>query len=294
MNGTAVRPAMKEAQGMATRVAVTGAAGRVGQGVLDLFLSRGNAVVAIDSLAAQEERLDENVTWVQADVTDYSAIVKALDGCDGLVHLAAIARPGLVEDSVVHANNVVGSYNALRAAAEVGITRVCQASSVNAIGCAWSRSPRFDYFPLDEEHPGYAEDPYSLSKWICEQQAEAVARRYPEMSISSFRYHMVVPERARATAIYAEAPVEVAVKNLWGYTSLAGAAGACWLGLDSKVIGHEAFHIVAPDHVGGASSTELAEQYYAGVPRPRALRDDESFFDCTKAARLLGWQHQDW
>ena len=181
---------------MVTRVAVTGAAGRIGQGVLDLFRTRGNAVVAIDSLAAPEMRPDDNVAWVQTDVTDYSAIVKALDGCDGLVHLAAIARPGLVEDSVVHANNVVGSYNALRAAAEVGIPRVCQASSVNAVGCAWSRSPRYDYFPLDEEHPGYAEDPYSLSKWICEQQADAVARRYPEMGICSFRYHMVVPERA--------------------------------------------------------------------------------------------------
>ena len=84
------------------------------------------------------------------------------------------------------------------------------------------------------------------------------------------------------------------MKNLWGYTSLAAAAGACWLGLESELIGHETFNIVAPDHVGGASATELAERYYAGVPRPRPLRDDESFFDCTKAARLLGWQHQDW
>jgi len=279
---------------MVTRVAVTGAAGRIGEGVLDLFRARGAAVVAIDSSAAPEGSQDDHVTWVRADMTDYSAIVKAVDGCDGLVHLAAIARPGLVEDSVVHANNVVGSYNALRAAAEVGITRVCQASSVNAIGCAWSRSPRYDYFPLDEGHPSYTEDPYSLSKWICEQQADAVARRYAGMGISSFRYHLVVPERARATAVYADAPDEVAVKNLWGYTSLAAAAGACWLGLESEVIGHEAFHIVAPDQVGGASSMELAERYYGSVPRRRPLRDDESFFDCTKAARLLGWQHPDW
>jgi UDP-glucose 4-epimerase len=279
---------------MVTRVALTGAAGRVGRGVLDLFRARGKAVVAIDALAALPESALDNVSWAQADMTDYSAVVKAFDGCDGLVHLAAIARPGLVEDSVVHANNVVGSYNALRAAAEVGITRVCQASSVNAIGCAWSRSPRYDYFPLDEDHATYAEDPYSLSKWICEQQADAIARRYPSMGISSFRYHLVVPERDRAAAIYSEAPDDVAVKNLWGYTSLAAAAGACWLGLENEVIGHEAFHIVAPDQVGGASSMELAERYYAGVARRRLLRDDESFFDCTKAARLLGWQHQDW
>ncbi len=61
-------------------------------------------------------------------------------------------------------NNVVGSYNALRAAAEHGITRICQASSVNAIGLSYSRTPRFDYFPIDEAHPNYSEDPYSLSQ----------------------------------------------------------------------------------------------------------------------------------
>jgi nucleoside-diphosphate-sugar epimerase len=194
---------------MVTRVAVTGAAGRIGRGVLDLLLDRRVAVVAIDSRMPPDESPtgpDEsstgNVVWVQADMTDYPAVVKALNGCDGLVHMAAIARPGVLEDAVVHGNNVVGSYNALRAAVEVGITRMCQASSVNAIGCAWSRSPRYDYFPLDENHPSYAEDPYSLSKWICEQQADAIARRYSSIGIASFRYHMVVPERARAVAVY--------------------------------------------------------------------------------------------
>jgi nucleoside-diphosphate-sugar epimerase len=286
---------------MVTRVAVTGAAGRIGRGVLDLLLDRRVAVVAIDSRMPPDESPtgpDEsstgNVVWVQADMTDYPAVVKALNGCDGLVHMAAIARPGVLEDAVVHGNNVVGSYNVLRAAVEVGITRMCQASSVNAIGCAWSRSPRYDYFPLDENHPSYAEDPYSLSKWICEQQADAIARRYSSIGIASFRYHMVVPERARAVAVYSEAPEDVAIKNLWGYTSLAAAAGACWLALEGAQIGHEVFEIVAPDHVGGASSTELAERYYPGVMWQRPPSADESFFDSSKAGRLLGWRHQDW
>jgi nucleoside-diphosphate-sugar epimerase len=279
---------------MVTRVAVTGAAGRVGRGVLKLLLDRGVAVVAIDSLMPPDESPSGNVVWVQADMTDYPAVVKALEGCDGLVHMAAIARPGVIEDAVVHANNVVGSYNALRAAVDVGVTRMCQASSVNAIGCAWSRSPRYDYFPLDENHPSYAEDPYSLSKWICEQQADAIARRYSSIGIASFRYHMVVPERARAAAVYGAAPEEVAIKNLWGYTSLAAAAGACWLALEGAQIGHEVFEIVAPDHVGGASSTELAKRYYPGVMWRRQPGADESFFDSSKAGRLLGWQHQDW
>ena len=61
-----------------------------------------------------------------------------------------------------HANHVVfnensaGNYNALSAAATVGIKRVCLASSINAIGGVFSRQPRYDYFPLDEQHPTVA------------------------------------------------------------------------------------------------------------------------------------------
>jgi UDP-glucose 4-epimerase len=80
-----------------------------------------------------------------------------LRGSDALVHLAAIISSVRDPDHEVH-NNVVGSYNALRAAAEVGISRVCQASSVNATGMSYSRQAHFDYFPLDEHHPTYNED----------------------------------------------------------------------------------------------------------------------------------------
>jgi nucleoside-diphosphate-sugar epimerase len=279
---------------MVTRVAVTGAAGRVGRGVLDLLCLQGTSVVAIDCVEPPADSYGDHVAWVQADMTDYEAVVKAFDGCDGLVHLAAVPRPGKLEDHAVHNNNVVGSYNALRAAAQAGINRICQASSINAIGGAWSRSPHYDYLPLDEAHSTFAEDPYSLSKWICEQQGDAMARRYSSVGVASLRFHMVVPGRVQAVAAYGNAPEEVGVKNLWGYTSLAAAAGACWLALDRGVPGHEVFLVVAPEQVGGASSVELAERHYPDVPRRRQLSGDEGFFDCSKAGRLLGWRHEGW
>jgi nucleoside-diphosphate-sugar epimerase len=279
---------------MITRVALTGAAGRVGHGVLDLLCRQGLSVVAIDCVPPPEQSRGGQVVWVQADMTDYDAVVKAFDGCDALVHLAAVPRPGKLEDSVVHNNNVTGSYNALRAAAEVGINRICQASSINATGSAWSRSPRYDYFPLDEGHSTYAEDPYSLSKWICEQQGDAVARRYSSVGIASLRFHMVVPGREQAVAAYGSAAEEVGVKNLWGYTTLAAAAGACWLALDGDRLGHDVFLVVAPGQAGGAPSLELADRHYPTVPWRRQLNGDEGFFDCSKADRLLGWRHEDW
>ena len=278
---------------MARRVAVTGAAGRVGRGVLELFRSRGIAVVALDYVEPADMSEDDQVVWSQVDMGDYDKVVGAFDGCDALVHLAAIPRPGTLADARVHANNVVASYNALRAAVEVGISHMCQASSVNAIGGVWSRTPQYDYFPIDEDHGSYVEDPYSLSKYICEQQAGSVARRYASVAISSLRFHLVVPKRAQAVAAYS-GEEDVAVKNLWGYVSLAACAGACSLALERAEPGHEVFQIVAPDHVGDLPSMELAEKYYPRVPLRRSLTGCEGFFDCSKAARLLGWHHPEW
>jgi nucleoside-diphosphate-sugar epimerase len=279
-----------------TRVAVTGAAGRVGQGVVALLRSRGKAVVALDCVPPAHDNLDDGVVWSHLDMTDYDGVVQSVTGCDALVHLAAVARPGTLPDPQVHANNVVSSYNALRAAVEVGITRISQASSINAIGAGWSRWPRYDYLPLDEGHRSYVEDPYSLSKLICELQADALSRRYSEVGIASLRFHMVVPDRARAVETYRDRGVgaATAVKNLWGYTTLAASAGACLLALEGDNPGHETFQIVAPDQLGGSPSVELAGRYFPGVPLRGKLAGCDGFFDCSKAERLLGWRHDEW
>jgi UDP-glucose 4-epimerase len=184
----------------------------------------------------------------------------------------------------------VSSYNALSAAAQLGINRICQASSVNATGSAYSRWPRYDYFPLNEEHPTYNEDPYSLSKWICEQQADSFARRYEQMVISSLRFHWVVPERATAVQ-HGKQFGKTLAKHLWGYTLLNAAAHACLLSLTADYHGHEVFYIVAPDTMMNTPSLELAEQFFPDVPLRADLSANSGFFDCGKAERLLGWDH---
>ena len=132
----------------------------------------------------------------------------------------------------MHNTNLVSSYNALRAAVEVGMTRICQASSVNAVGHAFSRRARYDYFPLNEAHPSYAEDPYSRSKYVCEAQADALVRRYDAegVAVASLLFHWVVPDRAAAAAGYAATPADVP-RMLACYTRLDAAARACLLAL---------------------------------------------------------------
>lgn len=270
------------------KIAVTGASGRVGSAVVDRAILDGHEVVAIDRVPSRPGRPATEV--IELDMQDYHAVARALSGCDGLIHLAAISGPGRLADHVVHDNNVVSSYHALRAAAEVGIRQICQASSINAIGGRFSRSPRYDYFPVDERHPAYVEDPYSLSKWICEQQAESIARRHPGTTIASLRLHGVVGQRADAVS-WLETAGEAVVRQLWGYTTTEAAARAFLAGVTAEFEGHHAFYIVAPDTMAGTPSAELARAHYPDVAITGDLSGTNGFFDCSKAESLLGWTH---
>ena len=273
------------------KIAITGGTGRVGRAVVELAVAQGHNVVNIDRMPPPQGADEPGIQFIQVDLTQYADFEQALRGCDALIHMAAIPAPGHHPDHEVHNNNVTGSYNALRAAVEVGIQRVCQASSVNAIGLAYSRWPHFDYFPLDEEHPTYNEDPYSLSKWICEEQANSFARRYENLTISSLRFHAVVPERATLVQATTYSQGNGAVKNLWAYTSFDSAARACLLSLTGDFKGHEVFYITAPDTISDIPSLELRQKFFPDVPIRGDLSGYKSFFSSRKAERLLSWQH---
>ncbi|MDJ0757356.1 MAG: NAD(P)-dependent oxidoreductase [Ardenticatenaceae bacterium] len=271
------------------KIALSGGNGRIGKAVIELALDQGHTIVNIDRVPPDIEQ--SNVSYQQADATDFDSFVKALDGCEALIHLAAIAAPGHHPDHVVHNNNTVSSYNALRGAVEVGITRVCQASSINAIGGAYSRWPRYDYFPVDEHHPTYNEDPYSLSKWICERQADSMVRRFESLTVASLRIHGVVANRPE-TRRWESISNNIVAKHLWGYTLREAAALACLLGITADFSGHESFYIVAPNTMMETPSLELKEKHFPKVPVTGDLSENRGFFNCEKAERLLGWHHQ--
>src|SRR6266542_4327056 len=232
------------------RIAITGGNGDMGRNLTPYLLGQGHTIVSIDrALPATQMR---GVEFLIADTRDFGQFIASIRDCEALIHLAAIRSPANHPDLVVYADNTISSYNALSAASALGIKRVCLASSINAIGGAFSRSPHYDYFPVDEKHPTYAEDPYGLSKWVLEQQADAFARRYDWMTIASLRFHWLLDTRDQAV-----------------------------------------FYITAPYTISSQSSSELARQYYSQVEIRGDFADYASFFNCAKAARLLGWKHKE-
>lgn len=266
------------------RIAVTGAGGRLGRALTERALAEGHQVVAIDrEPAAAAARA--GVQPRTADVTDYPDLAAATAGCEAIVHLAAYTAPDAMPEPLVHNNNVVASYNALRAAEARGISRVCLASSVNAIGGLFSRQPRYDYFPVDEQHPCYAEDSYSLSKRIAEEQAAAYARRVPGMSIGCLRLHALREQEEMAARLPHR--LDAGRKDLWGYTPLDMAAQACLAVVTTDLGGCEIFYVVAADTYSSEPSRALRDRFFPEVPVRGDLSGRRSFFDSSKAGKVL-------
>jgi len=274
------------------KIAVTGGNGDMGRNLIPYLLEQNHTVVSIDRALPATHIYVPGINFVVADTRDFGQFVASIRGCDALIHLAAIRSPVNNPDPVVYADNTLSSYNALSAAGTLGIKRVSLASSINAIGGAFSRSPHYDYFPVDENHSTYSEDPYSLSKWVLEQQGDAFARRYEGMTIASLRLHGLMEDRAKATQ-YTTAVGTIAKKHLWAYTILREASRAFLLSLTADFTGHEVFYIVAPQTTVTESSLELAQQYYPVAEIRGDLSGHNGFFNCSKAERILGWKHQE-
>jgi UDP-glucose 4-epimerase len=187
---------------------------------------------------------------------------------------------------VVHNGNVTGSYNVLRAAAEHGIRRVSLASNANVYGLTFSLRPSFLYFPLDEAHPCLAEDAYGLSKLTLEIQAQAMARRHPEMTITALRFHMLVREREEARRSYQR--LARGARSLFGFTTLAMAVEACLRSIELTEPGYQPFNVVAPVSAMNRTSRELADRFYPGIKIRGPFEGTASFFDSSRARRILG------
>jgi dTDP-L-rhamnose 4-epimerase len=123
------------------KVLLTGAAGFIGQHVLRELLARGHEVCAIDSLRSD---VHHNAGWTppsgvrfaQVDVRDASALDRALERIDAVLHLAAKVGLGVdVQDIPDYAaSNDVGTAVLLAAMMRAGIKRLTLASSMVVYG----------------------------------------------------------------------------------------------------------------------------------------------------------------
>ncbi len=101
-------------------IAVTGATGTIGSGLVEELVARGRPVRALTRRAG-EQPSRKGVDWVAADLADRSGLAEALDGCAALFLLT-----GNTGDMVRL------QKNAIRAAKRAGVDRVVKLSALGA------------------------------------------------------------------------------------------------------------------------------------------------------------------
>jgi nucleoside-diphosphate-sugar epimerase len=280
-------------------IAVTGGSGRLGRVLIDQLLEHGHTVRSIDRVPPTEAQSallalpSPPLSFTDVDMNVLDNVVEAIRGVDAVIHLAAFPGPHGHPPGLVYNNNTIISHNVLNAASMLDIRKICMASSINAIGHLASKEGRYDYFPVDERHPSYNEDDYSLSKWVLEQQGDSFARRNHDLTISSMRFSglpdtPVVPDDSPLETKEAGRP-----RGLWSWTLISEAARACELAVKADFKGHEVFYITAPRTSSSHLSVDLVKHAYPEVPIRGDISGHRSLFDSSKAGRLLGWFHAD-
>ena len=74
---------------MKTKVLVTGGAGFIGSEVVKQLLQKGYKVRVADDLSKKEAKVFPDVEFLKVDLTDKKAALRAMDGVDCCIHLAA-------------------------------------------------------------------------------------------------------------------------------------------------------------------------------------------------------------
>jgi nucleoside-diphosphate-sugar epimerase len=272
------------------KVAVTGANGRVGKYMIQELLDHGYEVRALTMEPWEEAPVEQ----AQADIMDAGQVTKALAGCDAVIHLAAIPSPNGFSDSHIFQTNTMGVFHVLHAAGQLGMKRAAVASSDCAFGITWSFSrAKPVYLPMDEEHPAIPDNCYGLSKVAGEQIADGMARRFG-MSIASLRITFIIePEQYGGSFLQKISHNPDAEPwNVWSYLDVRDAVRAFRLGIEEPFSGHEVFCIASGEQRCAIPSKELAQRYFPDAELRRTFTGRESFLDCTKAKRMLGFEAQ--
>src|SRR6185295_8122900 len=178
---------------------VTGGAGFIGSHLAEELVRRGHRVRVADSLiTGKRSNLDHipGIEFVEGDLADLEFPKRAADGCEYVLHQAAIPSvPRSVKDPITsNRANVDGTLNILVAAREAGAKRLVFAASSSAYGDT----------PTLPKHEGMATNPlspYALQKVVGEQYLQMFTRLYGLETVS-IRYFNVFGPRQDPSSPY--------------------------------------------------------------------------------------------
>lgn len=161
---------------------LTGAAGFIGSHLAAHLVQAGYKVRAL--LRYSSQAYEGNLRWlpptikeeieiVRGDIKDPAFCLRAVEGCEVVMHLAAlIGIPFSYHNPVDYVQtNVLGTTHLLEAARRSGVKRFVQTSTSEVYGTAQT-------IPITEMHPLHPQSPYAASKVASDALALSYERSF--------------------------------------------------------------------------------------------------------------------
>jgi len=200
---------LSQLSGRPRRWLVTGSAGFIGSHLIETLLRHAQHVTSLDNFATgHRANLDEvraavgDDAWsrhrfIEADIADPDACVRACEGIEIVLHQAALGSvPRSISDPLTtHRANATGFLDMLVAARDAGVTRFVYAASSSTYGDSTA-------LPKVEHTIGRPLSPYAVTKYVNELYADAFAQCYGMASIG-LRYFNVFGARQDPQGAYA-------------------------------------------------------------------------------------------
>ena len=280
---------------------VTGGAGFIGSHLVDLLLSKGHTVLAIDNLSGgwmknlAEAAKHPQFEFVQADIRDPKALEGLFDGADWVFHLAALADivPSIEKPRDYFETNVDGTFNVLEAAKKANVKRFLYAASSSCYGIPTA-------YPTPENAPASPQYPYALTKYLGEQLVLHWAQVY-KLPALSLRLFNVYGPRSRTTGVYGAVFGVFLAQKLHGkpftvvgdgkqtrdFTYVSDVADAFYIAAQSNLV-NDFMNVGSSGHYSVNRLVELLGGSITYIPK-RPGEPECTFADVKNIRKKLGW-----
>ena len=201
-------------------ILVTGGAGFIGSNLCEALLKRGDNVVCLDNFATGHienllplvEQYSKAFKLIVGDIRNIEDCRKALDGCDYVLHEAALGSvPRSINDpATTNAVNIGGFLNMIIAARDAKVKRFVFAASSSTYGDSKA-------LPKLEDVIGKPLSPYAITKLVDELYADVFAKTYG-IEYIGLRYFNVFGRRQDPHGAYA-AVIPLFVKQFMNHQS---------------------------------------------------------------------------
>ena len=214
------------------KLLITGSTGYIGQKLALAAAKKGYVVHALVRNPASPNRpLHENIHYFKGDINDTASIATAIQGCDAVLHAAALAQLWNKDRNLFYKVNVDGTKNMLQAAKQEGVKKFLFTSSCAVLGPSYAQ-------PVSEDDP--RQNPFENDYEISKHCAEEVVREYARNGMHSV---IVSPPRVYGPGLETganavNAVIKKMLKSRFTFVPAAGNVVGNYAFIDDVVEGH--------------------------------------------------------